>query len=130
MILVSVEFQSLRNLQEFAVDTGLDEAFMANLLEEFFVVTFAVLHNGSEEKYALAGIIVEDEAVICDIQNLLSEYSDFIIGRMGIPNVKENLSVISVVLNAPSDVINTISGKLGRIDGVTSKTIFSKAEEA
>ncbi len=79
---------------------------------------------------ALIGIMIEDNKVSKQINEILHEYSEYIIGRMGIPNVKENLSVISVVLNAPSDVINTISGKLGRIDGVTSKTIFSKAEEA
>ena len=71
--------------------------------------------------------MIEDNKVSKQINEILHEYSEYIIGRMGIPNVKENLSVISVVLNAPSDVINTISGKLGRIDGVTSKTIFSKA---
>jgi len=74
--------------------------------------------------------MIEDNKVSPRINEILHEYSVYIIGRMGIPNVKENLSVISVVINAPSDVINTISGKLGRIDGVTSKTIFSKAEEA
>lgn len=79
---------------------------------------------------ALIGIMIEDNKVSPRINEILHEYSVYIIGRMGIPNVKENLSVISVVINAPSDVINTISGKLGRIDGVTSKTIFSKAEEA
>ncbi len=79
---------------------------------------------------ALIGIMIEDNKVSKQINEILHEYSEYIIGRMGIPNVKENLSVISVVLNAPSYVINTISGKLGRIDGVTSKTIFSKAEEA
>ena len=79
---------------------------------------------------ALIGIMIEDNKVSPRINEILHEYSVYIIGRMGIPNVKENLSVISVVINAPSDVINTISGKLGRIDGVTSKTVFSKAEEA
>ena len=78
---------------------------------------------------ALIGIMIEDNKVSPKINEILHEYSEYIIGRMGIPNVKTNLSVISVVINAPSDVINTISGKLGHIDGVTSKTIFSKAEE-
>ncbi len=80
-------------------------------------------------RIALIGIMIEDKKVSSEINAVLHEYADFIIGRMGIPNVRESLSVISVVLDAPSDVINAVSGKLGRIEGVTSKTIYSKLGE-
>ncbi|MGN0382994.1 MAG: TM1266 family iron-only hydrogenase system putative regulator, partial [Eubacterium sp.] len=49
-----------------------------------------------------------------------------IIGRMGIPYQQKGISVISVTLDAPNDIINTLSGKLGRLNGVSTKTIYSK----
>lgn len=81
-------------------------------------------------RVALIGIMVEDNKSAGQINEILHEYSEYVVGRMGIPNVRDGLNVISVVLDAPSDVINAASGKLGRIEGVTSKTIYSKTEEA
>ena len=79
-----------------------------------------------ETRVAIVGIIVENNAVICDIQNLLSEYSDFIIGRMGIPYKQKDIRIISVVLDAPVDTINALTGKIGKIEGVSAKTVYSK----
>ena len=78
-----------------------------------------------ETRVAIVGIIVEDEAVICDIQNLLSEYSDYIIGRMGIPYKTKNVRIISVVLDAPVDTINALTGKIGKVERVSAKTVYS-----
>ena len=78
-----------------------------------------------ETRVAIIGIIVENNAVICDIQNLLSEYSDFIIGRMGIPYKQKDVRIISVVLDAPVDTINALTGKIGSIQGVNAKTVYS-----
>ena len=78
-----------------------------------------------ETRVAIIGIIVENNAVICDIQNLLSEYSDYIIGRMGIPYKQKDVRIISVVLDAPVDTINALTGKIGNIDGVNAKTVYS-----
>ena len=78
-----------------------------------------------ETRVAIVGIIVEDNAVICDIQNLLSEYSDFIIGRMGIPYKQKDVRIISVVLDAPVDTINALTGKIGKLEGVNAKTVYS-----
>ena len=79
-----------------------------------------------ETRVAIVGIIVEKNAVICDIQNLLSEYSEFIIGRMGIPYKQKDIRIISVVLDAPVDTINALTGKIGKIEGVNAKTVYSK----
>ena len=81
-----------------------------------------------ETRVAIVGIIVENNAVICDIQNLLSEYSDFIIGRMGIPYKQKDIRIISVVLDAPVDTINALTGKIGKIEGVSAKTVYSKGQ--
>ncbi len=78
-----------------------------------------------ETRVAIIGIIVENNAVICDVQNLLSEYSEFIIGRMGIPYKQKDVRIISVVLDAPVDTINALTGKIGKIDGISAKTVYS-----
>ncbi len=77
-------------------------------------------------RIALVGIMVEDSSKADRINSILHEYGSYIIGRMGIPHARENLSVISVVLDAPNEIISAVSGKLGRIEGVSSKTIYSK----
>lgn len=77
-------------------------------------------------RVALIGIMVENKNSAEKINKLLTENSAYITGRMGLPNAGENLSVISVVMDAAEDVINTLSGKLGQLDGVSSKTIYAK----
>ncbi|MBR1776551.1 iron-only hydrogenase system regulator [bacterium] len=78
-----------------------------------------------ETRVAIISIIVENDAVICNIQNILSEYSEYIIGRMGIPYKQKNIRIISVVLDAPSDTINALTGKIGKIEHVNAKTVYS-----
>lgn len=78
-----------------------------------------------ETRVAIVGIIVEDEAVICDIQNILTEYSEYIIGRMGIPYKDKKVRIISVVLDAPVDTINALTGKIGNVQHVSAKTVYS-----
>ena len=78
-----------------------------------------------ETRVAIVGIIVEDNQRIKEVQNLLSEYSDFIVGRMGIPYKQKNVRIISVVLDAPVDTINALTGKIGKLDGISAKTVYS-----
>jgi len=78
-----------------------------------------------DTRVAIMAIVVENDAVICDIQALLSEYSEYIIGRMGIPYKPKDIRLISVALDAPVDVINALSGKIGRIEHVSAKTVYS-----
>ena len=76
-------------------------------------------------RVALIGIIVEDMTMISKMNEILHEYSKYIIGRMGIPYSKKNISVISIAIDAPNDIINAISGKIGAMKGITTKTIYS-----
>ena len=77
-----------------------------------------------ESRVAVIGIVVEN---FDSVQQLnMHEYSEYIIGRMGIPYKKRNVSVISVAIDAPNDVISALSGKIGRLDGITSKTVYAK----
>ncbi len=79
-----------------------------------------------DNRIAQIGIIVEDMESVERLNNLLHEYSLCIIGRMGIPFREKNISIISIVLHAPQDVISTLAGKLGMLKGVSVKTIYAK----
>ncbi|MBQ5950709.1 MAG: iron-only hydrogenase system regulator [Lachnospiraceae bacterium] len=81
-----------------------------------------------EKRIALIGIIVEDLSSAPEMNRLLSEYGQYIVGRMGIPHRERNISVVSVVLDAPQDVISALSGKIGALPGISAKTVYSKAE--
>jgi len=79
-----------------------------------------------ETRIAMVGIIVEDMEATAQINNILHQYAACIVGRMGIPYRDKGVSVISVVLDAPSDTISTLSGKLGMVRGITVKTVYAK----
>ena len=79
-----------------------------------------------EEKVSIIGIIVENSDSTDKLNELLHKYSSYIIGRMGIPYKKKDINVISIVLDAPADIINTLSGKIGMLDGISSKVVCSK----
>ena len=78
-----------------------------------------------ETRIALIGIIVENPDSVEQLNHLLHEYGSFIVGRMGIPYEKKNVNIISVAVDAPQDKINALSGKIGRLDGVSAKTVYS-----
>ena len=79
-----------------------------------------------ETKVAVIGIIVEKLESVASLNEILSEFGEFIIGRMGIPYPKKNVNIISIALDAPADIINTLSGKIGQLDGISSKVVCSK----
>ena len=79
-----------------------------------------------ESRVAVLSIIVENEDAVSELNELLHRFGKYIIGRMGIPYREKNISIISVVIDAEPDVINQVSGKLGRVQGVTVKTAYSK----
>lgn len=76
-------------------------------------------------RVAVISIIVEAPQATAQINEVLHDYSDYIIGRMGIPYRKRKISIISIAMEAPQDVISAMSGKLGRLNGVTSKAAYS-----
>jgi putative iron-only hydrogenase system regulator len=69
---------------------------------------------------------VEDVDSTTKVNDLLHDYSMYIIGRMGLPYREKNVNIISIAIDAPLDVINTLAGKMGKISGVSAKTIYSK----
>lgn len=79
-----------------------------------------------ETRIAVIGIIVENPDSVEKLNRILHDYGKYIIGRMGIPYQKRNVSIISIVMDAPNDVISALSGKLGMLPHVSTKTVYSK----
>lgn len=79
-----------------------------------------------ETRVAIIGIIVEDPDSVEALNELLHSYRSYIIGRMGIPYKEKNMSIISIVVDAPQDEISALSGKIGKLHGISSKTAYSK----
>ena len=77
-------------------------------------------------RIAVIGIIVEETDSVECLNHLLHEYGSYIIGRMGIPYRQRNVNIISVAVDAPQDIINTLAGKLGKVEGISAKTTYSK----
>ncbi len=79
-----------------------------------------------ETRIAVIGIIVEDKSAVAEVNCLLHEYGNYIIGRMGLPYDKKSVNIISVVVDAPMDKISALSGKLGKLPGISAKALYSK----
>ena len=79
-----------------------------------------------ETRVAVISILVEQPESVSRLNELLHEYSEFIIGRMGIPYKAKNINIISVAIDAPQDKINALTGALGKLEGVTAKAAYSK----
>lgn len=78
-----------------------------------------------ETRVAVMGIIVSNPESVESLNCLLHEYREYIIGRMGIPYREKNINVMSVAIDAPMDTISTLSGKIGKLDGINVKTAYS-----
>lgn len=78
-----------------------------------------------ETRVAVIGIIVENDDSIEKLNSILHEYKKYIIGRMGIPYRERNVNIISIAIDAPQDAASALSGKIGKLSGVTTKTAYS-----
>lgn len=78
-----------------------------------------------QSRVAVIGIIVENYELAEELNAILHEFGQYIIGRMGIPYRQRGINIISVAVDAPQDKINALSGKIGRLDGITAKTVYS-----
>ena len=78
-----------------------------------------------ESRVAVIGIIIESSEAVDRVNAILHENARYILGRMGIPYREKGINIISIAIDAPQDVISLISGKIGRLSGVTAKTAYS-----
>ena len=79
-----------------------------------------------ETRVAVMGIIVENRDSTGQLNALLHEYGEYIIGRMGIPYKEKNVNIVSIAIDAPQDTISALSGKIGRLPGVSAKAACTK----
>ena len=79
-----------------------------------------------ETRVAVISIIIENPESVQTLNELLHQYSHYIIGRMGIPYRARGINIISVAMDAPQDQISALSGKIGRLSGVSAKAAYSK----
>ena len=79
----------------------------------------------TETRVAVISIIVENEDAVQKVNEILHDYRTFIIGRMGIPYRVKGISIISVAIDAPQDKISALSGKIGKLPGISAKMAYS-----
>ena len=79
-----------------------------------------------ETKLSIIGIFIESPDSVSEVNDLLHDYADKIVGRMGLPYRDRGVNVISVIIDAPADDISALAGKLGKIPGISAKTMQSK----
>ena len=78
-----------------------------------------------ETRVAVLGIIVENTESTEELNSILHDYGQYIIGRMGIPYREKKINIISIAIDAPQDTISTVTGKIGKINGISVKTAYS-----
>ena len=79
-----------------------------------------------DTRIAVLSIIVEDREKTAELNQIIHEFAQYVIGRMGIPYREKEINIISLVLDAPQNAISTLSGKIGRLEGVTSRATYAK----
>ena len=78
-----------------------------------------------ETRIAVVGIIVENKGAVGEVNQILHDYSPYIIGRMGIPYRERGINIVSIAIDAPQDTISALTGKIGKLPGISVKTAYS-----
>jgi putative iron-only hydrogenase system regulator len=78
-----------------------------------------------DTRVALIGIVISDISSVREVNELLHSNGEYIIGRMGIPYKTKKINIISVAIDAPNDIISTLAGKLGQLEGVSTKVLYN-----
>ena len=107
----------IRTISQRILDIKIKEIFLAGQKEKVME---------QETRIAVVGIIVENKEAVGEVNQILHDYSPYIIGRMGLPYEKKHVNIISVIVDAPADRISALSGKLGKIRGISAKVMYSK----
>lgn len=76
-------------------------------------------------RVAVVGIVVEENSSVEMLNEILSQYGQYVIGRMGVPYRTRGINIISVAMDAPQDIISAMTGKIGRLKGVSAKTVYA-----
>ena len=102
--------------------------FPENAAKEIFIMQNAenIAAKAGENRISVVSILVFNGESAERVNSVLSSYGEYIIGRMGIPYKRKNVSVLSVALDAPVEITNALTGKLGKTEGVSVKALFGK----
>lgn len=102
--------------------------FPENAAKEIFIMQNAenIAAEAGENRISVVSILVFNRESAERVNSVLSSYGEYIIGRMGIPYKRKNVSVLSVALDAPVEITNALTGKLGKTEGVSVKALFGK----
>ena len=76
-------------------------------------------------RVAVIGIIVENWDSVNELNALLHQYSQYIVGRMGIPYKQRNINIMAIAIDAPQDEISALTGKIGNLNGISVKAAYS-----
>ena len=79
-----------------------------------------------DTRIALIGVLLETRESVDKLNHLLIDYGEYVIGRMGLPYKEKGIHIISIAVDAPNNIISALSGKLGMLPGVSTKTIYGK----
>ncbi len=79
-----------------------------------------------ENRVALISIVVENEEQTGELNDILHQYREYIFGRMGLPHREKNISLISVAVDGPADAISALAGKIGSLNGISTRTVYAK----
>ena len=82
-----------------------------------------------ETRIAAISLIVEEPASVEALNGILHEYAPYVLGRMGIPYREKGVNIICVAVDAPQNAIKALTGKLGRLSGVSAKAVYSRSEK-
>lgn len=79
-----------------------------------------------EKRIGIVGIVIEDFSFVSQVNDILHEYANLIVCRMGLPYKERGVSVISLIMDGTNDEISALTGKLGRVKGVSVKSMITK----
>ena len=82
--------------------------------------------QNEEYKIAIVAVVIKNKESVEKVNAIFHTYGEFVIGRMGIPYKQKGVNLISIAIDAPQTVLNSLSGKLGMLDGVSSKVLITK----
>ncbi len=102
--------------------------FTVPLLYWVWYFYFIEVGESVASRVGVISIIVESGESVAELNTILHNYGEYIIGRMGIPYRQREISIISVAIDAPQDVISALSGKIGNLKGISAKTVLSNVK--
>ena len=99
---------------------------LSETLSTAYTIRIITRRHTRDTRIALIGVLLETRESVDKLNHLLSDYGEYVIGRMGLPYKEKGIHIISIAVDAPNNIISALSGKLGMLPGVSTKTIYGK----